>query len=168
MITALILSIILVVLFVGFVIYKDKKFPESISAMVYTLPGDWKWIWSIWMVAVSILTYAPTIQILDPRGLGFLGFLSMVCLCFVAVWPLFDLEHRKLHYTLAIIGGILTQVCVAFINPYWLFLWIIIPGIVIYDLWKNKKFLVTSKYGVMIAEIICYLTTIGSQLIYKL
>ncbi|MCR5578677.1 MAG: hypothetical protein K6F74_05630 [Prevotella sp.] len=59
--------------------------------MVYLLPkGGWRWLWTAWLIAVSVLTFLTAIEILDKKGYGFIGLLPMVCLCFVAVWPLFD------------------------------------------------------------------------------
>ena len=149
MVTLLIVSILMVVSFVGITIYRTNELPESISAMVWSLKGDWKWLWSIWLMAVSILTFVPMIESLDRKDVGLLGVLPMVCLCFVAVWPLFDSEHAKLHNWLAILGGILSQFCVALINPWWLLLWLLMP---IALLEKSK--------GVMIAECICYVAII--------
>ena len=151
MVTLIILSIILVVSFVGITIYKTKELPESISAMVWSLKGDWKWLWSVWLMAVSILTFVPIIEILDRKDVGVLGFLPMVCLCFVAVWPLFDSEHVKLHNGLAILGGILSQLSVALINPWWLLLWLLMPVALL----KKSK-------SVMIAECICYAAIVGA------
>lgn len=133
----------------GITILKERKLPDSISAMVWVLPeGGWRWLWSIWLVAVSVLTFAPATEILDARGLGIFGFLPMVCLGFVAVWPLFDSEHVKWHYLLAILGGILSQVAVALLNPMTLLLWVaILP-------------FVRSGKAVFVSEVICWATVV--------
>lgn len=152
---SIMLSILLVVSFVGTTIWKEKELPDSISAMVWVLPeGCWRWLWSIWLVAVSILTFAPAVGILDARGLGVFGFLPMVCLGFVAVLPLFDHEHVKWHYVMAVVGGILSQVTVAFINPWWLSVWLLMAV----ALWKPLR----SK-AVMISECLCYVAMVGAQ-----
>ena len=146
----LIISILLVALFVGAAIWKKKELPESISAMVYVF--RWKWLWSIWLVAVSVFTFAPVTELLDGKGLGVFGFLPMVCLGFVAVWPLFDKEHVKWHYLLAILGGILSQVAVALLNPMALLLWVaILP-------------FVRSSKAVFVSEVICWATVVGVAL----
>lgn len=153
---SLIFSVLLVVSYVGITILKERKLPDSISAMVWVLPdGGWRWLWSIWLVAVSVLTFAPATEILDARGLGIFGFLPMVCLGFVAVWPLFDSEHVKWHYVLAVIGGIASQLTVALLNPWWLFSWLLMA--VTFS--KNLR----SK-AVMIAECICYMAIEGSHI----
>lgn len=107
MLPSIILSFLLVASYVGAAIWKDKKLPESISAMVYILPkGGWQWLWTIWLVIIDILIFPEVIEILDHRRLGVLGFIPMVLLAFVAVFPLFDTEHRKYHYILGILAGI--------------------------------------------------------------
>ena len=156
MIEAIIFSIFLVMSFMGITIYNTKEIPESISAMVWGLKGDLKWLWSIWLLAVSILTFVPAIEILDTNGLGIIGFLSMVCISFVAILPLFDREHVMWHNIFAIIGGVLSQVSVALINPWWLLMWLITPIVFIKPL--------RSKY-VMILEIICYVSQIGADIL---
>ena len=150
----LIANILLVVSYVGITIGRMKSLPESISAMVWVLKGNWRWLWSIWLVAVSMLTFAPAIGILDARDLGVFGFLPMICLGFVAVWPLFDQEHVKWHYVMAVVGGILSQVAVAFINPWWLSVWLLMAV----ALWKPLR----SK-DVMISECLCYVAMVGAQ-----
>ena len=57
MTTLLIISILLVTLYVGAAIWKERELPESISAMVYLLPeGGAQWLWSLWMVVTAIFT----------------------------------------------------------------------------------------------------------------
>lgn len=162
MTTLLIISILLVTLYVGVAIWKERELPESISAMVYLLPeGGAQWLWSLWMVVTAIITFAPVISILDRQGLGFLGFLSMVLLAFVAVWPLYDKEHTVWHNVFGIAAGVLSQVCVRFICPWWLWLWILF---IAYE-WYSRKYVhvypngITGK-SVFIAEVICFTTII--------
>ena len=50
----LLISISLVVLYVGTTIWIKKELPDSISAMVYDLPeGGWRWLWTVWL-AVAV------------------------------------------------------------------------------------------------------------------
>lgn len=113
----IILSIILVVSFVGITIYKTKELPESISAMVYTLPkGGAQWLWTIWLWAVGITTFIPLIGIMNGINLGILPFAALACITFTGAWPLFQQETKRWHYVSAILCGILSQVCVAIIN----------------------------------------------------
>lgn len=152
--TLVILSLLLVTLYLGVAIWRKLTLPESISAMVWVLNGNWRWLWSIWLAAVSVLTFAPMIELLDGKGLGVFGFLPMVCLGFVAVWPLFDQKHVKWHNLLAILGGILSQVAVALLNPWWLSVWLLMAV----ALWKPLR----SK-AVMISECLCYVAMVCVQ-----
>lgn len=146
----------------GIAIIHTGQIPESISAMVYVLPKKGMWFWTVWLVVVSVLTFAPAVQLLDTMNVGFLGFLPMACLAFVAVWPLWDLDHRRWHYALAVAGGILSQICVALINPWWLIAWIL--WVVIF-VWKTKdRPLSEWKWSVFLSECICYITLVGSLL----
>ena len=120
MLTMLIISILLVALYAGATIWTihvaerkpwRESLPESFSAMVFTLPkGGWRWLWSAWLLAVAVTAFAPAVEALDAHGLGVLGFLPMASLGFVAVWPLFDTDHRRWHYAFAVLAGVSSQV----------------------------------------------------------
>lgn len=49
----LIISIILVVLFVGATIYRTKQIPESISAMVYAYKGGWHRLGNLMKISLT-------------------------------------------------------------------------------------------------------------------
>jgi hypothetical protein len=157
------LSILLVALYLGAAIWRKRELPESISAMVYLLPeGGWRWLWSFWLWIVSLLTTIPVISILDTRNMAYLGFFTLASLVFVGAWPLYRPETRKAHYIGGSAAGILSQVCVLVICPWWLMLWLLFTGVDIaarYDKWfptwlDNK--------GVLLAECVCYTTYIGA------
>ena len=164
MTTMPVISILLVSLYVSAAIWKTRKLPESISAMVYILPkGGWQWLWTIWLIVVNVLTFTPAIRLLDRTGYGFIGFLPMVCLSFVAVWPLFDADHRRWHYILAVIGGIASQFCVFHINPWYLTVWAI-WGVML--LWETKDQSIDNwKWSVFLAEGLCFVSLIGAILL---
>jgi len=57
MMTTIIPSVLLTVLFMGMVIMRERSVPVSISAMVYALPeGGWRWLWALWLWAVTFFT----------------------------------------------------------------------------------------------------------------
>lgn len=163
----LITSLVLAVSFTGVAAWRMGCVPESMSAMVYAFKGEWRWLWTVWLVAVDVLTFAPVIGILDAWGLGILGFLPMAMLGFVAVWPLFDIEHRKWHYILAIAAGILSQKDVWFISPWWLLAWLLMPAAWIWTTQGKYRAAFDSK-GVLLSEVICYVAVIGSEITYIL
>lgn len=155
-------------LYVGVAIWRKRKLPESISAMVYILPeGGWRWLWSLWLIVVSVLTFSPVIEVLDKRGLGVLAFLPIVFNMFVAVWPLYDTEHKPWHYAFGIASGVMSQVCVWLLNPYWLWLWmlIIVIPMTYRILWQKSVPVWMWSIGVLFAEVICYVSVIGARVI---
>jgi hypothetical protein len=161
----LIISVLLVASVMGVATWRMKCLPDSISATVFVF--KYKWLWTVWLVFVDVLTFAPVIEILDRRGLGILGFLPMAMLGFVAVWPLFDIEHRKWHYILAIAAGILSQKDVWFISPWCLLTWLLMPAAWIWTTLGKYRAAFDSK-GVLLSEVICYVAVIGSEITYIL
>lgn len=167
--TAMIItSILLVVLYVGATIWVKKEIPESISAMVYDLPeGGWRWLWTIWLLLVDVFTFAQVIEILDARGMGYMGFIPMVMIGFVAVWPLFDTQHKRWHNILGIVAGIWSQVDVGLICGLWLWAWLIIPAFLVYCYIcerKHKDYSMFEGTLVFISECVCYPTIIGASI----
>jgi len=160
MATMTILSILMVVSFLGIAIWKMNGLPESISAMVYALPeGGWRWLWSAWLAMVDILTFAPVVEILDGRGLGILGFLPMAMLIFVAAWPIFDREHYKWHNILSTAAAVVSQVDVWLVSPYWLLLWLLMVAAVFMKGLRHTGTYFGGK-GILIAEVACYVVLI--------
>lgn len=152
MTTLIIISILLAVSGIARCICSNKELPESISAMVYHL--DRPWIWTLWVFSMSFTAMIPMIDAM-PDEWKFIAFLSMACLCFVSVMPLIVKESRFWHYLLAIIGGTLSQVCVALISPWWLTLWFS------YVLLTAGVWRWTEGKGVFFMECICYLSLVG-------
>ena len=167
MTTMLILSILLVALFTGAAIWKLRALPESFSSLVGLFDGAWRWLWSLWLVAVDVLTLAPAIDVLDGRGLAFIAFLPMVMLLFVAAWPIFDREHYKWHNILGTVAGVMTQAIVAIISPAWLSVWIaflfLIGSVFVQPEGKLAK--AVKGKAVFIAEMACYIALVGALLV---
>ena len=162
MMTMLILSVLLVVLYVGTAIWHGRKLPDSVSAMVYLLPRAGQWIWTLWLWVVSFLIIPSLLETL-PEDLTAFGFLTIVCLCFSGAMPLVKNEANTMHYAFAIAGGILSQVCVAIICPSWLTAWmlfIFLMGSVYIQPWGSLGKAMKGK-GVFVAEAICWLTVTG-------
>lgn len=160
----LVISLFLTALYVGAAIWRLRALPDSISAMVYLLPeGGWRWLWSAWLAIVGILTFAPVVDILDGRGLGILGFLPMAMLMFVAAWPIFDREHYRWHNILGTAAGVVSQVDVWLICPYWLLLWLLMVAAVFMKGLRHTGTYFSCK-GVLIAEVVCYVVLILAAL----
>lgn len=107
--------------------------PTSISETYYYLKH--KWIFSIVLISSIILTFPSLIQF------GYLGFISMVGILFVAYTPNFkdDILVEHIHDGSAILSLVSSQSLVGIYNPILLTLWI--PyGIYLIFSRKNYKF----------------------------
>lgn len=166
MTASLIVSILLVVLYVGATIWKRRGLPESISAMVFDLPKGWQWVWGVWLWAVAFLTSIPAIEVLDKKGFGGIAFCMLVALVFTGAIPLYDKNAQRAHYIFAISAGIISQICVLIVNPWWLLLWLLIIIIPFVDrMWWHPSVPVWMwKKGTFVAEGICYITLTGALL----
>lgn len=160
-------TLLLTVLCAGIVIRRRRGLPESVSAMVYDLPRQGQWLWTLWIWAVSLLTCIPLVDTM-PSGLGGIGFITLACLMLCGAMPISDnsVSHRA-HNAFGILGGILSQVCVAVICPDWLFawaLWVFLMGSVYVqpEGWLGRMM---SGKGVFLAEMICTVTVCGSLLV---
>ena len=164
--TLTILSLLMAVAYIAAVIIKDKKLPDSISALVYALPSKWQWLWTVWLWAISLLMCIPLINVL-PEVWKFLGFLTLACLGFVGAMPIIYKEHKKAHDILGVLAGILSQVCVFIISPWWLLVWFLWPffmgSTIVQPKGGDMRELFKGK-GVFVAEVICMITLAGTIL----
>lgn len=159
--TLLIISLLMAVAYIAAVIIKDKKLPDSISALVYALPSKWQWVWTLWLWAVNLLMCIPLIDVL-PEIWKFLGFLTLACLGFVGAMPLINEDSKNMHWIFGISGCILSQICVWFIDYESLWIWIIFPILFLnnYIFPNNYITRVTKEKSVFIAELLCYISLI--------
>lgn len=160
MMTFLIISALLTLVYVGLAIWHFKKLPHSISAMVYDLPKKWQWVWTAWLALATTLIAPPLIAAMPPTWFSISANSFIVCLAMVAAMPLIP-GNNEAHEFIAIIAGILSQVCVAIINNYWLLTWLLFIAIFIYSVKKKGKSIFDGK-GVFVTEAICWLSLVGS------
>ena len=177
-------SILLAVLYVGAAIWTrwraadshggfaerlNAALPDSISALVYELPCGGQWLWIVWLWAVSLLTCIPLIEAL-PDDARALGFATLVCLMLCGAMPISDSSvNRRAHNVFGILGGILSQVCVAILSPWWLAAWLLFVAVYGYDLLPSQDGRIyPSRWydgkGVFLAEVICAVTVFGPLL----
>lgn len=156
MTTMLILSILLAASFVGVAIWRKRKLPVSISSLVYLFEGNYRMIWTVWMWAVALLT-APALIDAMPEDFKFVGFLTIASLVFTGAMPLFMEDNKKMHFFFAYTAGILSQLCVVMICPWWLGVWMVfafLMGSIYVQPWGDIAKIVEHK-GAFIAEMCC-------------
>lgn len=123
MIWSVVTSMALAVAYVAAATIAKRKLPESISAMVYVLPMDGQWAWTVWLWIVSATACIPLIEVMEDSPWQFLAFLALGCLVFCGAMPLVRKDKNTAHYALSITAGVLSQVCVALTCPWWLMAW---------------------------------------------
>lgn len=162
MITLVILSIVLVVLYVGITIYFTKSIPNSVSAMVYALPAAGKYLWTVWIWAVAMLLVPALMEKLGSYW-QFLGFLFAACILFCGAIPLVKHEKNTAHNITGTASGVFSQACVLLLCPWWFAAWLILLFFVltgktkdIHSIWYDKT--------ITIAEAVCYICLVGSLL----
>ena len=164
MILSLILSLALAVSLVVVASVRERSLPDSISALVYIFKH--KWLWTVWLWLVTLLTLIPAIEILSRIGMEFLGFGTLACLVFCGAMPLFDKEHVRWHWITGTSGCILSQLCVLMISPWWLLSWLLmllISMCCIAGYNDTDDECVFQGKGVLLAECICYLALMGAM-----
>lgn len=135
-----------------------NKIPESISSLVYNLKSPQSYIWTIWMWLTSATIYPELINKLND-SVKPIGFATLASLVFCGAMPLIKNEKNTLHNIFGVIAGILSQVCVAFIKPELLIVWIVMLILLV----TSKHTL--EKYGVFIAECLCAISTYVSLML---
>jgi len=169
MVILVLISIVLAVAGIAVATWKKKELPESISAMAYELSPKMQYAWTAWMWGMTF-PLLPVMLVKMPEPWGVVAFLWVICLMFCGAMPLADVNTRKWHYVLSITGGLLSQVCVWLICPWWLLLWtvlVVLAGILIigYDKpWVQKIDTLLAGKGVLILEAIAMLTVWGCLL----
>lgn len=152
----IIVAIIILLIYTLVMIKIGGYIPPSLSASVFNIPINKRWIWTIVIFAVCILVIPTYIEKTDINT-QFLSFLSIGGLGFVGAAPLVklkdDIFQFKVHEIGAIICAICSQLVLIFNYPILLYSWIIfiIPTIIIgWKNWRTKIF-----WG----EIICFSNT---------
>jgi hypothetical protein len=111
----------LCVLVGGLVLMSRNGVPESVSGLVYNLSERMRWAWSGWLIVVAMTLMVPLMNAL--YDVAWLGWLTVVCLIGAGVTPVINQETRVAHHVCGIAAGVLSQVCVACLCPWWLLVW---------------------------------------------
>ena len=130
--------------------------PPSLSASVFNLPTNKRWIW-IAVILVICFLCVPTYIEKTSENTQFFAFLAIAGLAFVGAAPLVKFSDDELqfrvHEVSAIICATCSQLVLVFNYPWFLLFWIpfIIYGFIKgYKNWRTKIFL---------GEMICFTNT---------
>ncbi len=161
--TMLIISILLVALYVGAAIWRRKGLPDSISALVHDLPKGWQWVWAVWLASVTFTLAPKLVSAMPSVEHSLLAYACIICLAMTAAMPLMPGEHNKAHYICGIGSAVLSQLCVVFISPWWMSVWICLVALIVdsvtYGLHKDRWY---EQPFVLVLEVICTAALFGA------
>lgn len=154
----LLISIALALLYTGVTICLNRKLPNSISHMVFSLKRPYQFVWTLFIWSMAFGICPSLLEVMDGSPFQFLGFLTIASLAFVGAMPLIKHDPNTAHNILAIAAGIGSQLCVLIISPWWLLLWLLFLPILLFPMrcLEGK--------GIFVLELFCYITLITSVL----
>ena len=160
------MNIVLAIIFLlGYTIamcIKGGGVPSSLSASVFNLPKNQRWIWTVVLFAVCFLC-VPTYVEVTSENTQFLAFIAIAALAFVGAAPLVadktDLAY-KVHCVAAVVCAVCSQLVLVFNQPWLLLCWV--PWVLVF-VWITKD----KPWRTMVfwAEIVCFGSTFAFCLI---
>lgn len=169
MATLVLISILLSALGIVLATWKHRELPESISGLVYDLPKRQQWLWTLWMWAIAVAVGIPLIDSMNGSMFQFLAFFTMVSLVFCGALPLVTDGKNNVHYGLAIVAGVTSQLCVVLIEPLWLLVLPVVLSFVavaalVQKPWTEWVWQRISGKGIMLLEAVCAMSLFGCLL----
>lgn len=128
------LSLLIIAVYTGVMIYKTKGIPYSISATYYSL--EHKCLFGACMIACAILLLPIALDV-SSEDSQFLIFLSVVGMVMIGVAPNFrEKTENVVHVSGATMTLVFSQIWVGCNSWYWLLLWV---GFIVYMTVSMKK-----------------------------
>jgi len=162
MMTLALVSLLLAI--IGMAVMLRGGVPDSVSGLVYNLSDTKQWWWSVWLSAVAITVMVPLMSALDYWA-GF-GWFTVCCLIGAAVTPVIRSDTRRMHNVCGIAAGILSQLCVLVLCPWWLLAWMVFVPLMAGSMaaFNDSEDLpvVCAGKGVLVAECICAVSLYGA------
>lgn len=128
------LSFLIIAIYMGVMIQREKEVPYSISATYYLLKN--RFWFGICMISCGLLLL-PSAFIASTEDSHFLVFLSVVGMVILGVSPNFKTEQKVPHAVGACMSLIFSQIWVGCNVWYWLLLWVSLIVYVIVSMKKN-------------------------------
>ena len=155
-------AIIVFALYTMLYIITQKQVPSSLSASVFALNENNRWVWTAMIFYVCFMC-VPTYIEKTGENTQFLAFIAIAALAFVGAAPLVK-SHKelayKVHCVAAVVCAVCSQLVIMFNQPWLLFCWF--PFVVAFAYmwaahfaWRTKTFW---------AEMVCF----GSTFIFCL
>lgn len=141
-----ILGFALLFSYIGYIIFKDKKIPFSISQTVNSLDSENRWLFTVIMFIVAMLIVPQLFVIMQLFNYEILAFMTALGLMGVGADPLDYDEKDVIHYVSAFIMGVASQMIVWLVFPWMMTLWI---PYVLYTMYMDD-----GRWNMMFAEII--------------
>lgn len=155
----IVIAIIILLVYTLVMIKIGGSIPPSLSASVFNIPTNKRWIWTVVLFAVCFLC-VPTYIEKTSENTQFLAFLAIAGLAFVGAAPLVKFSNDEMQFRVHKVGAIVCATCsqlvLVFNCPWLLLLWIpyIIAFIKLNDFrakgWNTKIFW---------AEMVCFYNT---------
>ena len=142
---------------------KGGGVPSSLSASVFSLPENKRWIWTVVICAVCFLC-VPTYIERTGENTQFLAFIAIAALAFVGAAPLVK-NHKELAYKVHCWAAVVCAVCsqmVLVFNQSWLLLcWVPFVALFLtYETHRKEWYTLT-----FWAEMVCFSSTFAFCLI---
>ena len=134
---------------------KAKELPDSVSSFSYISGVKSFVLWAI--ITATLLGYS-VVDVL-PEHLGWLSFALAGGLLSVGASPLYRSENKVIHYFGGYLFGVVSQVIVFILNPYWLLLWVFFPLVFVRKGWREN--------ATFISELICFVNLTACILFSK-
>jgi hypothetical protein len=149
-----IFGFVLLFAYILYIIWKSKKIPVSISATIYSLEDDNKWLYSLITIMVALLIAPHLFEITSAIGKELIAFFTIFGMLGTGADPLVYGEKNIVHYSCAAVVGVSSQVISYLLCPYTMFLWI---PYVIYTLYMDdgRWNMLFGEMVMMLALMIC-------------
>jgi hypothetical protein len=152
-----ILGFVLLFSYIGYIVFKDKRIPFSISQTVNSLDSDNKWLFTVIMFIVAMLIVPQLFVMMQPFDYDILAFMTALGLMGVGADPLDDDEKDVMHYVSAFIMGVASQMIVWIVFPWMMTLWI---PYVLYTMYMDD-----GRWNMMFAEMVMMVALLVSGLV---
>ena len=155
----ILIAILILIIYTITLIKIGGQVPPSLSASVFNIPTNKRWIWTVVLFAVCFLC-VPTYIEKTSENTQFLAFLAIAGLAFVGAAPLVKFSDDKMQFRVHEIGAIVCAACsqihLVFNNFWLLFAWIIYLGLFAWYTKDSGETWNTWKTKIFWGEMICF------------